>query len=79
MQNLWSFDLSALGDLKELSRNNRANADYPIEWKECVTYGKKPGKISHHQTAIVGKIMYLIGGSMAGLNYTQDKMYRLDL
>ena len=37
------------------------------------------GPVSHHKTLVVGKNMYLIGGSMHGKEYTCSQMYRLDL
>lgn len=79
MNNLWQFDLGNLGDLSMLSRNNRANAENPIDWKECKMHGSIPGTISHHQTVVAGKNMYLIGGCMGGRDYNQSQMYRLDL
>ena len=42
--------------------------------------GQIPGGITHHQTVVAGKNMYLIGGVMTGRNeYNQNQMFRLDL
>ena len=48
MNNLWSLDLSSIGDLSEVQNNNSAsfiptNGD-TLEWKLVQTHGKIPGK-----------------------------------
>lgn len=79
MKNLWCFDLSSIGDLKELAASKSLQQDYPLEWKHVPTRGQVPAAVAHHKTVVVGKNMYLIGGVMAGRDYNQSQMYRLDL
>ena len=74
MNNLWSFDMSSFTDIREAQ--TPANQ---LEWRPLKTFGKTPGQVSHHQSIVVGKNMYLIGGSMNGKDYNQSVMYRLDL
>lgn len=80
MNNLWCFDLSQIGDVKELHKYKNQNNDYPMAWQELKMRGQIPGGITHHQTVVAGKNMYLIGGVMTGRNeYNQNQMFRLDL
>ena len=66
MNNLWSFDMEQVGDVKELCKyKNQAN-EYPMAWKQLTMRGSIPGGITHHHTVVAGKNMYLIGGVMTG-------------
>lgn len=74
LNNLWRFNLAAIGDLRDNSSENCA-----LTWEEVETHGSVPGQVSHHKCIVVGKNMYLIGGSMNGRDYNCQQMYRLDL
>ena len=50
-----------------------------MDWKQLQTRGQAPGSISHHQTVVAGKNMYLIGGVMGGRDYNQNQIFRLDM
>ena len=80
MNNLWSLELDSIGDLKDRSSRNAMSLDGSnFEWKSVRCHGSIPGPLSHHQSVICGKNMYLIGGCITGKDYNQSQMYRLDL
>lgn len=71
--------MESIGNLKELSASKSLQQDYPLEWKLVQTRGQVPAGVAHHQTIVVGKNLYLIGGVMLGRDYNQSQIYRLDL
>lgn len=81
--NLWSVDLSAVGDLQQVAgqpNNAQVFDDMPkLEWKAVPTKGSVPPPIAHHRCIVTGKNMYLIGGTMMMKDYQQTQIYRLDL
>ena len=73
MNNLWCFDLNGVANMTESNFNEH------IEWKPVKMHGEIPGQVSHHQSVVYGKNMYLIGGTMNGRDYVCSQMSRLDL
>lgn len=66
MNNLWSFDLRSLDGLKS---GQSASDPATMAWQPIRTHGSIPDAISHHQSIVAGKNMYLIGGSMLSKDY----------
>jgi len=53
---------------------------FQVSWRaEIFTFRLITGPVSHHQSIVAGKNMYLIGGCMHGREYSCSQMYRLDL
>ena len=48
-----------------------------VYWEQIKTSGTGPGQISHHKCAVIGDIMYLIGGLKG--ESSNDTMYCLNL
>lgn len=69
MNNLWSFNLASLEGLKE---GNNTHESMEMAWQTLRTHGQIPEAISHHQSIVAGKNMYLIGGSMLCKDYNQS-------
>jgi len=52
--------------------------DEKLHWRLIETKGKQPGKLSHHQTQIIGDKMYLFGG-MKNDASNNKSLYSLDM
>lgn len=90
MVSLWQFDLQKVGNLKEMAgcsspaalTGGRQRFDDALQmgWTEIQMRGKVPSAVSHHQSVLIGKAMYLVGGSsFDDTTSSNASIHKLDL